>query len=181
MRFPLDVFDAVRAVVPAERVVSVRVSATDWVEGGWDAEQTVAFAQKLEARGCDAIHVSSGGVDAGQRIPVAPGYQVPFARAVKAAVRIPVVAVGLITGFEQAESIVANGDADFVALARAMLYDPRWPWHAAAALGGQVRAPKQYLRAQPHPYKDLFGPTGPVSPEPRWMAGEGLRISLEEE
>ncbi|MFL6665252.1 MAG: NADH:flavin oxidoreductase/NADH oxidase, partial [Rhizobacter sp.] len=127
MRFPLEVFDAVRAVVPAERVVSVRVSATDWVEGGWDAEQTVAFAQRLEARGCDAIHVSSGGVDAGQRIPVAPGYQVPFARAVKAAVRIPVVAVGLITGFEQAESIVANGDADFVALARAMLYDPRWP------------------------------------------------------
>ncbi|MFL6664056.1 MAG: tRNA-dihydrouridine synthase, partial [Rhizobacter sp.] len=168
-------------VVPAERVVSVRVSATDWVEGGWDAEQTVAFAQRLEARGCDAIHVSSGGVDAGQRIPVAPGYQVPFARAVKAAVRIPVVAVGLITGFEQAESIVANGDADFVALARAMLYDPRWPWHAAAALGGQVRAPKQYLRAQPHQFKDLFGPTGPASPEPRWMAGEGLRISLEEE
>src|SRR5436309_2906344 len=135
----------VRGLTLANRIVVApmcQYSARDWVEGGWDAEQTVAFAQKLEARGCDAIHVSSGGVDAGQRIPVAPGYQVPFARAVKAAVRIPVVAVGLITGFEQAESIVANGDADFVALARAMLYDPRWPWHAAAALGGQVRAPK---------------------------------------
>jgi 2,4-dienoyl-CoA reductase-like NADH-dependent reductase (Old Yellow Enzyme family) len=156
MRFPLEVFDAVRAAFPAERPVTMRVSGTDWAEGGWDIEQTVAFAQALEARGCGGIHVSSGGLTPAQRIPVAPGYQVPLARAVKAAVSIPVVAVGLITGFEQAEAIVATGDADAVALARGLLYDPRWPWHAAAALGGRVRAPKQYLRSQPRQHADLF-------------------------
>jgi 2,4-dienoyl-CoA reductase-like NADH-dependent reductase (Old Yellow Enzyme family) len=126
------------------------VSGTDWIPGGWDIEQTVTFAQALEAHGCDAIHVSSGGLDPAQKIPVAPGYQVPLARAVKAAVRMPVVAVGLITEYEHAEAIVATGDADLVALARGILYDPRWPWHAAAALGGRVRAPKQYQRSQPH-------------------------------
>jgi 2,4-dienoyl-CoA reductase-like NADH-dependent reductase (Old Yellow Enzyme family) len=181
MRFPLEVFDAVRHAFPADRVVSVRVSATDWVNGGWDLDQTLTFAQQLQARGCDAIHVSSGGLDTAQRIPVGPGYQVPFARAVKSVVNIPVVAVGLITGFEQAEAIVDTGDADLIALARTILYDPRWPWHAAAALGGQVRAPKQYLRSQPWQFKHLFGDTGPVSPEPMWMEGEGLRISLEDE
>jgi 2,4-dienoyl-CoA reductase-like NADH-dependent reductase (Old Yellow Enzyme family) len=156
MRFPLEVFDAVRAAFPPERPVTMRVSGTDWAEGGWDIEQTIAFARALEARGCGGIHVSSGGLTPAQRIPVAPGYQVPLARAVKAAVSIPVVAVGLITGFEQAEAIVATGDADAVALARGLLYDPRWPWHAAAALGGRVRAPKQYLRSQPRQHSDLF-------------------------
>ena len=156
LRFPLEVFAAVRAAFPAERPVSVRVSATDWLEGGWDLEQTVAFARKLEERGCDAIHVSSGGLHPAQRIPAGPGYQVPLARAVKAAVRIPVVAVGLISGFEQAEAIIATGDADLVAIARTILYDPRWPWHAAAALGGHVRAPKQYLRCEPAPLRGLF-------------------------
>jgi 2,4-dienoyl-CoA reductase-like NADH-dependent reductase (Old Yellow Enzyme family) len=156
MRFPLEVFDAVRAALPAATVVSVRVSATDWVAGGWDVEQTVAFAQRLEERGCDAIHVSSGGLDPAQKIPVGPSYQVPAARAVKAAVSMPVVAVGLITAFEQAEAIVGTGDADLVALARAILYDPRWPWHAAAELGGHVRAPDQYLRSQPRQFRDLF-------------------------
>ncbi|HEY6773326.1 MAG TPA: NADH:flavin oxidoreductase/NADH oxidase [Oxalicibacterium sp.] len=156
MRFPLEVFDAVRQAFPAERPVTVRVSGTDWVDGGWDIEQTVAFAQALEARGCDAIHVSSGGLHPAQHIPVAPGYQVPLARAVKAAVKMPVVTVGLITGFEQAEAIVANGDADLVALARTILYDARWPWHAAAALGATIRVPNQYLRSQPHQLKHLF-------------------------
>jgi len=155
MRFPLEVFEAVRAAFPAERPVSVRVSATDWVEGGWDVEQTIAFAQALEARGCSAIHVSSGGLHPDQRVPVGPSYQVPLARAVKQAVRMPIVAVGLITSFEQAEAIVANGDADLVALGRTILFDPRWPWHAAAHLGAKVKAPRQYLRAAPaHP--DLF-------------------------
>ena len=158
LRFPLEVFDAVRAAFPADKPVSVRVSATDWLESGWDLEQTVAFAEKLQERGCDAIHVSSGGLHPAQRIPVGPGYQVPLARAVKAAVRIPVVAVGLISGFEQAEAIVATGDADFVALARTILYDPRWPWHAAAALGAQVRAPNQYLRCEPQRLRGLFKP-----------------------
>jgi 2,4-dienoyl-CoA reductase-like NADH-dependent reductase (Old Yellow Enzyme family) len=156
MRFPLEIFDATRSAFPAGKPVSVRVSGTDWVEGGWDVEQTIVFAQELEKRGCDAIHVSSGGLHPAQKVPVGPSYQVPLARAVKSAVRMPVVAVGLITGFEQAEAIVGTGDADLIALARTILYNPRWPWHAAAALGGNVRAPNQYLRSQPSRFKDLF-------------------------
>lgn len=156
MRFPLEVFEAVRAAVPPERAVSVRVSGTDWAPGGWDIEQTVEFARALEARGCSAIHVSSGGLTAKQQIPLGPGYQVPLARAVKAAVKMPVVAVGLIADFEHAESILVGGDADMIALARAMLFDPRWPWHAAAHFGAHVKAPPQYLRAQPARFRDLF-------------------------
>jgi 2,4-dienoyl-CoA reductase-like NADH-dependent reductase (Old Yellow Enzyme family) len=157
MRFPLEVFDAVRAAFPAERPVTVRVSGTDWLEGGWDVEQTIAFAQAVEARGAAAIHVSSGGIDpVNQRIPVGPSYQVPLARAVRKAVGIPVIAVGLITDFEQAEAIIGTGDADMIALARTILYDPRWPWHAAAHFGAQVNAPPQYLRSQPRRYPDLF-------------------------
>jgi 2,4-dienoyl-CoA reductase-like NADH-dependent reductase (Old Yellow Enzyme family) len=156
MRFPLEVFDAVRAAFPSDKPVTMRVSGTDWVAGGWDVEQTIAFAEKLAARGCDAVHVSSGGVSPAQQIPLGPSYQVPLARAVKSAVGIPVVAVGLITGFEQAEAIVATGDADMIALARTILYDPRWPWHAAAELGAQVRAPNQYLRCEPRAARGLF-------------------------
>ena len=156
MRFPLEVFDAVRAAFPADRSVSVRVSGTDWAEGGWDAQQTVAFAQALEARGCAAIHVSSGGLTPEQKIPVGPGYQVPLARAVKQATSMPVVAVGLITDYDHAEAIIASGDADMIALARGILYDPRWPWHAAAHLGAKVRAPNQYLRSQPRQFRELF-------------------------
>ena len=156
MRFPLEVFDAVRAAFPAERSVTVRVSGTDWAEGGWTIEETVAFAQALEARGCGGIHVSSGGLTSAQRIPVGPSYQVPLARAVKAATRMPVIAVGLITDFVQAESILATGDADLIALARAILYNPHWPWHAAAHFGASVKAPNQYLRSQPHQYPRLF-------------------------
>jgi 2,4-dienoyl-CoA reductase-like NADH-dependent reductase (Old Yellow Enzyme family) len=160
MRFPLEVFDAVRSSFPEGRPVSMRVSGTDWAEGGWDIEQCIVFAQELEKRGCGAIHVSSGGLTHEQKIPVGPGYQVPLARAIKRAVNIPVVAVGLITEFEQAESIIGTGDADLVALARGILYDPRWPWHAAAYFGAQVRAPNQYLRSQPRRYHDLFEPPG---------------------
>lgn len=156
MRFPLEVFDAVRAAFPADRPVSVRVSGTDWVEGGWDIEQTIAFAKALEARGAAAIHVSSGGLDPRQAIPVGPNYQVPLARAVRQAMSIPVVAVGLITEYEQAEAILATGDADLIGLARTMLYDPRWPWHAAAHFGAQVRVPPQYLRSQPRRFRDLL-------------------------
>ena len=156
MRFPLEVFDAVRAAFPVDRPVTMRVSATDWVEDGWDVEQTIEFARALEERGCAAIHVSSGGLDPRQEIPVGPSYQVPLAREVKRAVDMPVVAVGLITDFEQAEAIVGTGDADMVALARGILYDPRWPWHAAAELGGRVKGPVQYLRSQPRQHRDLF-------------------------
>ena len=156
MRFPLEVFDAVRAAFPADRAVSMRVSGTDWADRGWDINQTIAFAQALEVRGCAAIHVSSGGLTPAQQIPVGPSYQVPLARAVKNATRIPVIAVGLITEFEQAEAIVGTGDADLIALARTILYSPRWPWHAAAHFGAHVKAPDQYLRSQPRQYPDLF-------------------------
>ena len=156
MRFPLEIFDAVRAAYPSDKPVSVRVSGTDWVQGGWDIDQTVVFARNLQEHGCDAVHVSSGGLHPAQKIPVGPSYQVPLARAVKSAVGIPVVAVGMITEYEQAEAIVGTGDADMIALARAVLYNPRWPWHAAAALGGHVHAPNQYLRSQPRQFKDLF-------------------------
>ena len=156
MRFPLEVFDAVRAAFPSDRSVTVRLSATDWVEGGWDIEQSIEFAKALEARGCAAIHVSSGGLHPAQKIPVGPSYQVPLARAIKQAVGIPIVAVGMITEFEQAEAIVGTGDADLVALARGILFDPRWPWHAAAELGGKVKAPPQYLRSQPRQHRELF-------------------------
>jgi 2,4-dienoyl-CoA reductase-like NADH-dependent reductase (Old Yellow Enzyme family) len=158
MRFPLAVFDAVRAVWPSERPLGVRVSATDWVDGGWDPEHTVVFARELTARGCDWIDVSSGGVSPAQRIPLGPGYQVPLARRVRDAVGIPVIAVGLITEPRQAEAIVASGDADLVALARGMLWNPRWPWHAAAELGATVQAPRPYWRAPPRGATDAFGP-----------------------
>jgi 2,4-dienoyl-CoA reductase-like NADH-dependent reductase (Old Yellow Enzyme family) len=156
MRFPLEVFDAVREAFPSDRPVSVRVSGTDWADGGWDVEQTIAFANALKQHGCGVIHVSSGGLTPAQKIPVAPGYQVPLARAVKHGSGLPTVAVGLITSYDHAESIVANGDADYIALARTMLYDPRWPWHAAAHLGARVKAPPQYLRSQPARYRNLF-------------------------
>ncbi len=156
MRFPLEVFDAVRATFPAGKPVWVRVSATDWVEGGWDVASTIALARELQARGCAAIHVSTGGVSPLQKIPLGPGYQVPFAQQVRAATGMTTIAVGLVTEPAQAEAIIAQGQADAVALARAMLYDPRWPWHAAAALGAQVDAPVQYWRSQPREFKDLF-------------------------
>jgi len=156
MRFPLEVFDAVRAAFPEERPVWVRVSATDWVDGGWNIESTIRFAQALKARGCAAIHVSTGGVSPLQKIAPAPGYQVGFAEKIRSESGLPTIAVGLITEPEQAEAIVAQGQADAVALGRGVLYDPHWPWHAAAVLGAQVDAPPQYWRSQPSRYKALF-------------------------
>lgn len=156
LRFPLEVFDAVRAGFSTDKPVGIRVSATDWVEGGWDVEQTIAFAQELKKRRCDFIDVSSGGLSPLQKIPLGPGYQVPFAERVKAEAGMATIAVGLITEAEQANQIVASGQADMVALARGMLYDPRWPWHAAAKLGAQIDAPPQYWRSQPREVKDLF-------------------------
>ncbi|HMC14015.1 MAG TPA: NADH:flavin oxidoreductase/NADH oxidase [Albitalea sp.] len=156
MRFPLEVFDCVRDAFPSDKPVWARISATDWVPGGWDIDGTVALSQALGKRGCAAIHVSSGGVSPQQVIQLGPGYQVPYARRVKEEVGLPTIAVGLITEPEQAEAIVANREADAVSLARAMLYDPRWPWHAAARLGARVQAPPQYWRSQPREFKDLF-------------------------
>lgn len=159
MRFPLEIFDAVRATFPDNKPVGLRVSATDWVEGGWDLAQTIEFAKELKKRNVDWIDVSSGGVSPLQKIPLGPGYQVPLAQGVKQATGVATIAVGLITEAKQAEDIVASGKADMVALARGMLYDPRWGWHAAAELGGQVDAPPQYWRSQPSNQKALFGAT----------------------
>jgi NADPH2 dehydrogenase len=159
MRYPLEVFDAVRAAFPADKPVGIKVSATDWVEGGWDLDQTIEFAKELKKHGVDWIDVSSGGVSPLQKIPLSPGYQVPFAQAIKEATGVTTMAVGLITEAKQAEDIVASGKADMVTLARGMLYDPRWAWHAAAELGGQVYAPPQYWRSQPSTQKELFGKT----------------------
>ena len=157
LRFPLEVFDAVRAAVPEEMAVGVRISATDWVEGGWEIGQSLRFAQELQGRGCDFIHVSTGGLSPRQEIPVGPGYQVEFAQRIKQATGMPTIGVGLITEAQHAERILQQGQADLIGLARAMLYDPRWPWHAAAQLGEQVFAPPQYWRSQPREYKELFG------------------------
>ncbi|SDD90728.1 2,4-dienoyl-CoA reductase [Cupriavidus sp. YR651] len=156
MRFPLEVFDAVREAFPSDKPVWMRVSATDWVPNGWDIEGTIALSHALKARGCAAVHVSTGGVSPQQAIKLGPGYQVPYAQRVKAEVGLPTIAVGLITEPEQAEAIIANNEADVISIARAMLYDPRWPWHAAATLGASVSAPKQYWRSQPRGLADLF-------------------------
>jgi 2,4-dienoyl-CoA reductase-like NADH-dependent reductase (Old Yellow Enzyme family) len=157
MRFPLEVFEAVRAAFPEDRPVGVRVSSSDWVEGGWDIEQTIAFARELKARGADWIDASSGGVSFEQKVQPGPGYQVQFAEAVRQATGMPTIAVGLITDPRQAEAIIAGGKADMIALGRAMLYDPRWPWHAAAELGAATDAPPQYWRAPPREHPKLFG------------------------
>jgi NADPH2 dehydrogenase len=159
MRFPLEVFDAVRAVWPAGKPLGVRISSTDWVEGGWAIEDSVALAAELKRRGCDWIDCSSGGVSPQQKIALGPGYQVPFARRIRAEAGIATIGVGLITDTQQAETIVASGDADMIALARGMLYDPRWAWHAAATLGGEVNAPEQYWRCPPREAGRIFGDT----------------------
>jgi 2,4-dienoyl-CoA reductase-like NADH-dependent reductase (Old Yellow Enzyme family) len=159
MRYPLETFDAIREVFPANKPVGVKLSATDWVEGGWDLAQTIEYVKELKKRGVDWIDASSGGVSPLQKIPLSPGYQVPFAQAIKEATGVTTIAVGLITEAKLAEEIVASGKADMVALARGMLYDPRWGWHAAAELGGQVEAPPQYWRSQPSTQKALFGET----------------------
>jgi 2,4-dienoyl-CoA reductase-like NADH-dependent reductase (Old Yellow Enzyme family) len=156
MRFPIEIFEVVREAFSDDRPVTMRVSATDWVEGGWDLDQTIALVQKLESMGCSAVHVSSGGLSHHQEVPVGPSYQVPFARAIKAATPMPVIAVGLITEFAQAEAIISTGDADLVAIARAALYDPRWPWHAAAHFGDSVLVPEQYWLSKPPQFKSLF-------------------------
>lgn len=157
MRLLVRVFDAVREAVSDRIAVGVRISASDWVAGGWDIEQTTTLAHVLDARGCQFLHVSSGGNDPRQQIPLSPGYQVPFAQAIKAhKLRMPVIAVGLITEPSQAESILRHGHADAIALARGILYDPRWPWHAAAALGDSVAPAPQYLRCEPREARGVF-------------------------
>lgn len=157
MRMPLEVFQMVRDAVGDRVPVGVRLSASDWVEGGWEIEQSVALCKRLEALGCSYLDISSGGLSPEQKIPVGPGYQVAFAARIKQEVGIPVISVGLITEAAQAEAILQEGKADMIAMARAMLYNPRWPWHAAAELGGSVMAPPQYWRCAPHGSPQIFG------------------------
>jgi 2,4-dienoyl-CoA reductase-like NADH-dependent reductase (Old Yellow Enzyme family) len=149
MRFGLDVFRAIRAAFPAEKPIGVRVSATDWIDGGWTPEDTVAFARELKALGCDYVCASTGGVAPEQQIPVGPLYQAGFAETIRCEAGIATMAVGLITQAQEAESVLADGKADLVALGRAMLYNPRWPWHAAEALDVQAFYPLPYDRAHP--------------------------------
>jgi len=156
VRFPLEVFEAVRTAWPDARPLGVRLSCTDWVDGGWTLEESVELSRRLLARGCDWIDASSGGVSPAQKIPLGPGYQVRFAREVKRASGMTTIAVGLITSPEQAQAIVASGDADLVAMARAFLWNPRWVWHAAAALGASVTPPPQYLRSAPREAAAVF-------------------------
>ena len=149
MRYPLEIFEAVRAVAP-DTPVGVRFSATDWVEGSsWALEEATLYSAELEKRGCDFIDVSSGGNSPLQQIEVGPGYQVGFANHIRRETGMSTMAVGMITDPRQAETIVSTGQADFVALARGMLYDPRWAWHAAEVLRAQATFPPQYMRSHP--------------------------------
>ncbi|NVO07389.1 MAG: NADH:flavin oxidoreductase/NADH oxidase [Rhodoferax sp.] len=155
MRYPLEVFAALRAAF--QGVLGIRVSASDWVEGGLTADEVTVFAQRLKTLGCDFIHVSSGGLSPQQKIAIGPGYQVPFAKQIRAATGMLTTAVGLITEPQQAEAILQAGDADLIALARAFLYQPRWGWQAAAALGGEVQAHPAYWRCLPREAQAAFG------------------------
>lgn len=149
LRLTLEITDAVRAVWPAELPMLVRISATDWADGGWSIEESVQLASQLQARGVDLIDCSSGGLAAHQQITIAPGYQVPFARRIREESGVATSAVGLITDAAQAEQIVADGSADMVLLARELLRNPRWPLAAAHALGARITWPPQYERARP--------------------------------
>ena len=147
MRYPLEVFAACRQVWPSHKPLGIRVSATDWIDGGLSVDDMVIFAQEIRKLGCDFIDVSSGGIDPTARIAVGPGYQVPFAERIKRESGMPTMAVGMITDPRQAEAILVEDKADMIAAARAFLDDPHWGWHAAYALGAELRLPPQYRRA----------------------------------
>jgi len=148
-RFPLEVAAAVRAVWPRNKALGMRITGSDWLDGGLTAADAAIFARELERVGFDYVCVSSGGISHDARIVVGPGYQVPFAEAVKRGCGLAVQSVGLIVEPHQAEAIIADGRADWVALARGFLDDPRWGWHAADALGAEVACPPQYARSRP--------------------------------
>ena len=156
VRYPLEVFSAVRQAFGG--VLGLRLSASDWVEGGWDVAQSAEFSKRLKAAGCDFIHVSSGGVSPAQKIALGAGYQVPFARQIRQASGMLTTAVGLITEAQQAEAILQAGDADLIALGRPFMYQPRWPWQAAAALGAELTANPVYWRCLPREAQAVFGP-----------------------
>ena len=149
MRFGLELFKAVREVWPERKPIGIQISTTDWVDGGWEVEDSIVFVHKLKALGCDYVTASSGGSVPEQRLKVFPGYQVPNGEKIRQATGICTMAVGLITEPRQAEEILTSGKADLVALGRGMLYNPRWAWHAAVELGEEFYYPKQYERSHP--------------------------------
>ena len=153
IKFPLEVFEAVRANWPAERPLGARVSATDWVDGGWTPRESVLLARELKALGCDFVDVSSGQLDPRQQIPFGPAYNLPFAEQIKKEVGITTMSVGMITRARQAEEVIASGRADLVAMARAMMDDPRWAWHAARELGAEAAYAPNYIRCSPAQWK----------------------------
>ncbi len=155
MRLVLEVFKAMRQAVP-QLTLGIRISATDWIEGGWDIEQSVCLAKQLQSLTCDFIHVSSGGLVPQATIPVGPNYQVSFAERIKAETAIPTITVGMITDFMQAEAIIHTKQADMVAVGRMMMYNPRWPWQAAVALGEKLSIPRQLRFLPPGQYAEHF-------------------------
>jgi 2,4-dienoyl-CoA reductase-like NADH-dependent reductase (Old Yellow Enzyme family) len=155
IRFVVEIFEAVRAKF--QGVLGIRLSATDWLEGGWHLEEATALSVRLKQAGANFVHISSGGISPQQKIAIGPEYQVPFAKHVKAQSGLPTMAVGLITEAQQAEAILQRGDADLIAFARAFLYNPRWAWQAAAELGGVVQASEQYWRCLPKEAQSIFG------------------------
>jgi 2,4-dienoyl-CoA reductase-like NADH-dependent reductase (Old Yellow Enzyme family) len=156
MRFTLETFAAMRAAWPAEKPMGIRISATDWMDGGWDPEQSVALAKELKKLGCDYVDCSSGALDPGQKIPLAPGYQVPFSEKVKKEAGIPTMSVGLITSPRQCEEIIASGKADFICMARGMMWDPRFAWHAAEELGAETPYAPKYMGCHPSLRPQIF-------------------------
>jgi 2,4-dienoyl-CoA reductase-like NADH-dependent reductase (Old Yellow Enzyme family) len=157
MRFPLEVFAAMRAAWPADKPMGVRVSAVDWVDGGLSIEQTIAFAKELKKLGCDYIDVSSGGLDPRQQVPLAPGYHAEFAARVKKESGLVTRTVGLIADAKLAEKIVASGQADLIAIGRAAMWDPRWAWHAAIELGTEANYPIRATPCLPSLRPQIFG------------------------
>lgn len=149
MTFALELFEAMRSSLGQEKPLGIRVSATDWVDGMWDVNDTIALAQQLESLGCDFMDVSSGGISPSQKITPGPGYQVALAASIKSAVKMKIIAVGEIANGNQAETILRLGSADMVAVGRRSLSDPRWTWRAAEELKIELQYPKQYERAQP--------------------------------
>ncbi len=165
MRLLLETFEKVRAAWPQEKPLGVRISSSDWVEGGWEIGDSVVLARELEKRGCDFIVASSGGATPDAAVVAGPGYQVGFAAEIKRELTdMAVMAVGLITDPHQADGIIRSGQADMVALARGMLYKPHWTWEAAVALGQEAAYPHQYARCHP----DLLGlPVPGALPAPK--------------
>jgi 2,4-dienoyl-CoA reductase-like NADH-dependent reductase (Old Yellow Enzyme family) len=160
LRFPLSVARAVAAALPPHMAWGARITGKDWVQGGWDVDDAIALAAALEEAGASFVCVSSGGNAPDARIPVGLGYQTHLATAVKRAVSLKVRAVGMIVTPQQADDLVAKGEADWVAIGRAMLDDPRWGWRAAEALGVEIARPPQYLRAAPKVWKGVTVPKG---------------------